>query len=120
MDLSLPSLSLPNYFINNFNSLFNPELSKMSAPVFTSADRKSTLRVIETRTWIKIDGITKATRANNYQAWERQIENLFIRIDDEEIVLKNLQLLSDAIADKIQAYRNIVKTNLVILSRGSL
>jgi hypothetical protein len=96
-------------------SFLYPELSKMSASASTSADRKSTLPVIETGTSIKTDGITKLTGANNYQTWEMQVEYLLISIDAEEIVLENLQPPSDATAEELRLYRKIVKNALAIL-----
>jgi hypothetical protein len=47
-------------------SFLYPELSKMAASASTSADRKSTLLVIETRTMKKPDGITKLAGTDNY------------------------------------------------------
>jgi hypothetical protein len=87
----------------------------MSASAYTSAGRQSILPVIETGTSIRPDGITKLTRADNYQTWETQVEYLLISSDAEEIVLENLQPLSDATAEELRLYRKIVKNALAIL-----
>jgi hypothetical protein len=44
-----------------------------------------------------------------------QLEYLLISIDAEEIVLKNLEVLSDATAEELQLYRKVLKNTLVIL-----
>jgi hypothetical protein len=96
-------------------SFFCPELSKISTSASTSGDRKSTLPIIETGTSIKTDGMTKLTGANNYQIQETQVKYLLISIDAKEIVLENLQPLSDATAEELRLYQKIVKNTLAIL-----
>jgi hypothetical protein len=90
MDPSLPSLSSPKQFINDFMRFLYPELSKISASASTSTGHQSIRPVIETGTSIRTDGITKLTGANNYQTWDTQVEYMLISIDAEEIVLENL------------------------------
>jgi hypothetical protein len=68
----------------------------MSAAVSTSSNHKSTLLVIEKRTSIKTDGMTKLTIADNYQTLEMQVKYLVISINAEEILLENLPPSSDA------------------------
>jgi hypothetical protein len=96
-------------------SFIYPKLSKMSAPASTSAGCQSILPVIETGTSIRTDRITKLTGADNYQTWGTQVEYLLINIDAEEVVLENLQPPSDATAEELQLYQNIVKNALAIL-----
>jgi hypothetical protein len=99
--------------MNYFMSFPYPE-RMMSTFASTSLDHKSSLPGFKTRTSIRSDTITKLTGADNYQIWETQVEYLHISIDDEEIVLDNLQLLSDATAEELQLYRKIFKNPLAI------
>jgi hypothetical protein len=46
-------------------SFLYPELSKMFVSASTSGDHKSTIPILETRTLIETDGITKYTGADN-------------------------------------------------------
>jgi hypothetical protein len=96
-------------------SFLYPDLSKMSALASTSSGRQSIIPVIETGTSIRIDSITKLTRADYFQTLEMQVEYLLISIDAEEIVLENLQPLSDATAKELWLFRKIIKNALAIL-----
>jgi hypothetical protein len=87
----------------------------MSISACTNADRTSTLPVIETGTSIRAAHITKLTEADNYQTWKMQVESLLISIDAEEIVLENLQPLSDTTAEELRLYQKIVNNTLAIL-----
>jgi hypothetical protein len=62
----------------------------MSASGSTSAECKSILVVIESGTSIKTVSITNHTGLDNYHTCETQVEDLFLSIDGEEIVLENL------------------------------
>jgi hypothetical protein len=90
-------------------SFLDPELSKMSSSASTSGGHQSILPVIKTGTLIRTNGITKLTGIDNYYTYESQVEYLLIRIDAEEIVIKNLQQPSDASAEELWLYRKIVK-----------
>jgi hypothetical protein len=82
----------------------------MSASASTlSSDHKSILPGIETETSIKTDSISKLTGTNNYQTWETYVGYLLISINVEEIVLKNLQLHSNAGVEELQLYWKMLK-----------
>jgi hypothetical protein len=74
---------------------------EISISASTSTNHESTHPVIKIGTSIKTDGITKLSETNNCQTWEMHKEYLLISIDTEEIVLENLQLLSDATSEKL-------------------
>jgi hypothetical protein len=95
-------------------SFLYPELSKISASASISAGCQSIFLIIEARTSIRHDSITKHIGADISQTWETLVKYLLISIDTEEIVLENNQPLCDTTAEELRIYRKILKNALAI------